>query len=179
MAISTNAASVALILMAGAALGQEADPLRTNPLTGQPRPMFDPTSWEESKLVLDACIDRGLAETPAPELVATCHAEALASCAAIMALYPLARDECALGARLAWGEVRHEVGTRVGDLLMVQDRAAAEAFWAEDDAWRVEGGNACVTPDPEAYDACALAREQERATLYLGRAASVLGLPAR
>ena len=169
-----------LAILAGPAVAQDQpDPLRTNPLTGEPRPMFEPITSEEDRAVLGACIDRELPLQAGAAVVTTCHAEALAHCAAVMALYPLARDECALGVRLAWSDMRFEVGQKVGDLLMTQDRAAAEAFWAEDDAWRVEGGDACVTPDAAAYAACTLSREQERAALYLDRAASVLGLPPR
>lgn len=169
-------AALALLLLAAPALAQEqTDPRRISPVTGEPRPMFEPTSSEEHGLVLDACLARALKAAPAAHAVETCHAEALAGCEAIMALYPLARNECALGVRVAWMEVRYEAQRAiVHGLFARRDEAstkAAEAFTAADDAWRLENRNAC----PGAADACELRREMDRAALYLAQAAE-LGL---
>ncbi len=166
----------ALALLASPALAQEQpDPRRIGPLTGQPRPMFGPTSSEEHRLTLDACLARTLKDRPAAQAAEACHAEALAACEAIMALYPLAENQCALGVRLAWSDVRHEADRRIVHGLYARgDEAsikAAEAFGAADNAWRIENRDAC-TGQP---DECELRREMDRAALYLAQAAE-LGL---
>lgn len=175
-----------LVLLAAPALAQDQpDPRRISPLTGEPRPMFEPTSSEESKLVLDACLDRTLATTPAPEAVQVCHAEALASCEAIMALYPLARSTCTPGLRLAWGEVRNQAGLDLCDLTRTraepEDDAKTQpqldALLARDEAWRLESGSACLTGSEAAREACELDREMAQAALYVGEIVALLRAP--
>lgn len=173
----------ALLVLPLAAPAQEpplAGPGSVNPRTGGIRPAFDPTSAEDARADVDACLaERLLAPEDAQAAVLTCHAEALEACRAVTAAFPLARDECDLELRLAWGDVRYETGNAVSDRLGASDEPGAaeqlDAFWASDDAWRIENGDACVTPDPAKHDACTLDRERDRAALYLGTLAGLGG----
>ncbi len=181
-------AALLALLAAPAPAQDQPDPRRISPLTGEPRPMFAPTSSDESKLALDRCLDRTLAATPAGEAVEACHAEALAGCEAIMVLYPLAENDCALGVRLAWSGVRHEAGLALYDMVLARARAAGpaaeskarsrlQAISARDEAWRIKGGDACLSGDEAAREACEFDRKMTQAALYLGEVVDLLGDP--
>lgn len=172
-------AAALAILLPVAALAQEAiDPLRIDPLTGEPRSAFDPVSTEETEAALTACLTReALLAGGAEPAVQACHAETLEACRAVVALYPLAADECLLEQSLAWGSVRNDVGLAVQDILFAREetRAKGEAMVEEDSAWRVQSGDACLISDEAGHTACRLAVEMERATLYLDRLTTLGG----
>ncbi len=174
----------ALCLLSWPALAQTPpDPLRTNPLTNEPRSMFDPISSDEVSARIGACIERDLeAAEEAAAVALSCEAEARDFCARVSAAYPLSNAaECGLSVKLAWGELRNAAGLAVLDALYARvsagDEAArgeAETFAAQDDRWRGEAANACLgrTAASERIG-CETAVQRDRAVLYYARRSEV------
>ncbi|WAJ29377.1 hypothetical protein [Antarcticirhabdus aurantiaca] len=173
-------AALCLLSVSVPAQAQTApDPLRTNPLTNEPRSMFDPISSDEVSARIGACIERDLEAAEEAQAVAlSCEAEARDFCARVSADYPLSNAaECGLSVKLAWGELRNAAGLAVLDALYERvsagDEAArgeAEAFAAQDDRWRAEAANACLgQADANERIACETAVQRDRAILYYAR----------
>jgi hypothetical protein len=173
----------ALLLLPLPALAQEPDPLRTNTQTGEPRSAFDPIIYDETAVLLRACLD-GAGKVPGAAEAEACTQESRTFCEEVRAGYPLARgsnDACLLNAQLAWGEVRYAVGEEVTDALYEEvfagkeaARAEADAFVEEDGAWRTEAANSCLGDmEPDARNLCELEVQRDRALLYLARLAEV------